>query len=202
MASGAEASLVTRRAWILLAVGALLAASVGGFVVAKRGSSAPFKASASWGVFTAAQWAVVTEGVERRGFSASGIHVVEAAGVARRRPFALVAATAADGRTCFVPVRGVALGSTVCRSAKPVVIWMEPAHWHGVPVTNVLGLARRDVTGLTVDQLLDGRHTVQGLPLIAGSGLSTFAGGFTHLSVLRARNAQNRVLFRLSFART
>jgi hypothetical protein len=202
LGSRAEASCVTRRAWMLLAVGALLAASLGGFVLAKRGSSAPFKASPSWGVFTPAQWGAVTAGIERRGFAASGIRVVEVAGVPRRRPFALVAATAASGRTCFVPVRGVALGPTVCRIAKPVVLWTQPAHWHGLRVTNVLGLARHDVTGVSVDQLLSGRHSVGGLPLIAGPGLSTFAGGFTRLSVLRARNAQNRVLFQLNFART
>jgi hypothetical protein len=69
-------------------------------------------------------------------------------------------------------------------------------------VTNVLGLARHDVTGVSVDQLLSGHRSITGLPLIAGPGLSTFAGGFTDLSVLRARTARNRVLFHFTFART
>jgi hypothetical protein len=186
---------------MLLALGALLAASLGGFVHAKRGSSALFKPSPSWGVFTAAQWDSVTAGIERRGFPASGIHVVEVAGVPRRRPFALVAATKASGRTCFVPVRGVVLGSTVCHLAKPVVLWTELADWNGVPVINVLGLARHDVVGVSAGQLLGGRRSVAGLVLVSGNGPSTFSEGFTRRSVLRARNAQNRVLFQLIFAR-
>jgi hypothetical protein len=89
----------------------------------------------------------------------------------------------------------------VCRIAKPVLLFTEPGLWHHLRLTNVLGLARHDVVGVSADQLLDGRRSVSGLVLISGPGLSTFAGGFAHLSVLRARNAQNRVLFHLVFAR-
>jgi hypothetical protein len=186
---------------MMLAVGALLAVSLGGVVLAKRGSSAPFKPSPSWGVFTPAQWSSVSAGIEQRGFPAAGIRVVQAVGEQGRRPFALIAATSARGPTCFVPVRGVALGATVCRIAKPVVLWTEPDRWHGIRVTNVLGLARHDVVGVSADQVLGGRRSVAGLVLVSGPGPSTFAGGFAHLSVLRARNAQNRVLLHLVFAR-
>jgi hypothetical protein len=202
---------VTRRAWMLAAAGALLAASLGGFVLANRGSSAPFKPLASRGVFTPAQWKSVSASVQRRGFAASSIHVVEAVGEHDKHTLALVSATSHAGRTCFVPVQGLKLGQTICHVTKPVVLFTAPDYWiaaatggkpaHRVSVTNVLLVARRDVTGITVDQLFDGRRTVQGLPLIEDSGRLTFAGGFADASVLRARNARGRVLFRLTFSR-
>jgi hypothetical protein len=195
---------------MLLAVGALLAASLGGFVLANRGSSAPFKPLPSWGVFTPAQWQSVSARLEQRGFAASSIRVVEAVGQHNKRIFALVAATSAGGHTCVVPVQRLALGRTICHMTKPVVLFMAPDYWnaaaangrpvHRVDVTDVLGVARRDVTGVTLDQLLDGRRSVQGLPLIEDSGLLTFAGSFADATALRARNARGRVLFELGFS--
>ena len=200
---------VTRRAWIMAAVGALLAASLGGFVLAKSGSPATFKASASWGVFTPAQWKVVSARVEERGFTASTIHVVEGLQQHDKRALALVAATSARGRTCFVPVQGVTLAETICRLTKPVVLfsardfWIQPAGngrpAQRIPLTDVLGVARRDVAGISVEQLLDGRRLLQGVTLVEGAGMLTFAGGYAHASVLRARAASGRVLFQLAF---
>jgi hypothetical protein len=143
----------------------------------------------------------VTTRLERRGFTAARTRVVEAVGEQRQRPFALVAATSASGRTCFVPVRGISLGATLCHMTKPVVLWTAPDHWHHLRLTNVLGVARRDVVGISIDQRSGGYPHTQGLPLIEDSGRLTFAGGFADASVLRARDARGRVLFRLIFSR-
>jgi len=196
---------VTRRAWMMAAVGALLAVSLGGVVLAKSGSPATFEASASWGVFTPAQWKVVRARVEDRGFTASSIHVVEGLQQHDRRALALVAATSARGRTCFVPVQGVTLAQTICRLTKPVVLfsvrdfWIQPAGngrpAQRIPLTDLLGVARGDVAGISIEAA----HRVQGLSLIERGRVLTFAGGYAHASVLRARDAGGHVLFQLAF---
>jgi hypothetical protein len=201
---------VTRRAWMMAAVGALLAATLGGFVVTRSGSSAPFKPLASWGAFTPAQWKSLSARLEKRGFTASSIHVVESV-QNDRHMLTLVAATTARGHTCFVPVHGVTLAQSICHMTKPVVLYTAPDYWlqptafgkpaHRIPLTDVLGVARRDIAGISVEQLLEGHRSVQGLPLIENGGVLTFAGSFADLSVLRARNADGRVLFRLAFSR-
>jgi hypothetical protein len=202
---------VTRRAWMMAAAGALLAATLGGFVLTRSGSSAPSKPLASWGAFTPAQWKSVSVRIEKRGFAASSIHVVEAVTQWDKRPLVLVAATTVRGHTCFVPVQGATLAPTICHLTKPVVLFTAPDYWiqpasagkpaHKILLTDVLGVARRDIAGISVDQLLEGHRSVQGLPLTESGDVLTFAGGFANLSVLRARNAGGRVLFRLAFTR-
>jgi hypothetical protein len=191
----------------MLAVGMVLAASLGGFVLAQRGSSASFKPSASWGVFTPVQWSTVRDRVEGRGFVATSIRVVGAVQQHDKRAFALIAAESTTGKTCFVPVHGLKLGRTICRVTKPLLVFTAPDYWidpaaggrpaHTVRATDVIGIARRDITGVSVDYASYGRRYVQGLPLIGVSGALTFAGGFANASVLRARNASGRVLVRL-----
>jgi hypothetical protein len=195
----------------MAAVGAVAAASLGGFVLTRDSSSAPFEALPSWGFFTPAQWKSVSGRIEARGFTASSIHVVEGLMQHYTRPLALVAATSARGRTCFVPVEGVTLRPTICRLTKPVVLFTARDTWlpppvNGrpalpIPITDVLGVARRDVAGISLEQFSAGRRLVQGLSLTEGAGMLTFAGGYDNASVLRARNARGEVLFQLAFPR-
>ena len=69
---------VTRRAWLILAVGAVLAASLGGVALANRGSSATFAPTASWNMFPPAQWDALKARAAAKGLDPATLHVVGA----------------------------------------------------------------------------------------------------------------------------
>jgi hypothetical protein len=194
---------VTRRIWILLAVGVVTAAAIGvGFSRAGRPAFTASKPSASWGVFTPAQWQTVRRNVQRRGFDAATVRVVGT--TSSRRPFALVAATSSTGATCVTPVNGTMLGTTICRLSKPLVVFSAPVTWrdaavpgtpaHTVHATSLLGIVRRDVSGVVA---IDHLGRMQGIALMPAGRMGTFAAGFADATSLRAYDARDRVLARI-----
>ena len=187
-------------------LGLVAAVAVGaGFARAGRPSccSTP---QASWGAFTPAQWDTVTTAIARRGFDATSVQVVSAAGTPDGRPFALVAATRHGAAGCVLPVNGVHVGAAICRMTKPLVIFTTPDTWHdaaapGVPArvvhaTAVMGLARRDVAWLATH---DDAGRAQGMPLLQAGPMRAFAGSFRDVASLRAYDGRNRELARVSF---
>jgi len=201
---------MTRRAWVILAVGALAVAASGAFAVVAGRSSPSFNPSASWGAFTAPQWKLVRERVAHRGFEPTSAKVVSAAPMQNGRPFALVSATRKGGHTCFMAVRGVDVAAPVCRLTKPLLVltmpdrYDEPASVTGparsVPMTEIIGLARRDVTGIVTSSTSAGRKWVQGLPLLYVPGGWAFGGGYRDVTTLVAHNRRGNVLARLQIA--
>jgi hypothetical protein len=192
---------VTRRAWIFAALGVVAAVvTAGAFARAGQPDFAPSKPQPGWGVFTPAQWKMVSLRIERRGFDAASIRLVNVTDTTRHRPFGLVAGRSSAGTTCVTPVTGTTLGATVCKLSKPLVVFTAPQTWnegtprHVVRATAVLGIARHDVAGIVVRDNLD-RPT--GMPLIQTGKLTTFAAGFRNMSSLRAFDAKNRTLARL-----
>jgi hypothetical protein len=195
---------VTRRAWILLALGLVAGVvTAGAFARAGRPEFTPSKPQPGWGIFTPEQWKALSLRVERRGFAAGSVRIVSAADTAGHHPFALVAGTSRTGGTCIVPVKGMTLGVTVCRLSKPLIVFTAPNTWrdaavpgtpaHVVHAVSVLGIARRDVSGVVAR----GSGMAMGLPLIGMGRLTTFAAGFRSGSTLRAYDAKNRTLARL-----
>jgi hypothetical protein len=175
--------------------------TAGGFARAGRPDFTPSKAPPGWGVFTPAQWKTVSLGIERRGFDAASIRLVNVTDTADHRPFGLVAGRSNAGTTCVTPVTGTTLGATVCKLSKPLVVFTAPQTWkEGSPArivhaTAVLGIARQDVSGVVVSEL--GRQG--GTFLIQTGRLKTFAAGFRNMSSLRAFNLKNETLARLVF---
>jgi hypothetical protein len=201
---------VTRRAWILLALGIVAAVvTAGAFARAGRPEFTSSKPQPGWGMFTPAAWNTVSLRVERRGFDAASIRLVGVTDTSDGRPFGLVAGRSRTGATCVTPVRGTTLYATVCRLTKPVVVFTAPQTWkdaavpgtpaHVVHATAVLGIARHDVSGIVVE---DQRHQRTGVALIETGRLTTFSAGFADLVSLRVFNAKNRTLARLVLRRS
>jgi hypothetical protein len=201
---------VTRRAWIVLALGLVAAVMTGGaFARAGRSDFRPSPPQPGWGMFTPAAWKTVSSRIERRGFAAASIQLVGGTDTSDGRPFGLVAGRSRTGATCVTPVRGTTVGATVCRLTKPFVVFTAPQTWkdaavpgvpaHVVHATAVLGIARHDVTGIVVR---DSQHRgATGMSLIQTGRLTTFAGGFVDLASLRAFDAKNHTLARLVLRR-
>jgi hypothetical protein len=196
---------VTRRAWIVLALGIVAAVvTAGAFARAGRSAFTPSAPLPGWGMFTPAEWKTVSLRLERRGFDAASIRLVGATDTTKGRAFGLLAGRSRAGTTCVVPVTGTALGATVCRLGKPFVVFTAPQTWtnaavpgtpaHVVHATAVLGVARHDVTGIVVE---DKQHRRTGMALIQTGPLTTFAGGFIDVASMRAFDAKNRTLARL-----
>lgn len=196
---------MTRRAWIVLALGIVAAVvTAGAFARAGRSEFAPSAPQPGWGMFTAAEWKTLSLRLERRGFDATSIRLVGATDTTKGRAFGLLAGRSRTGTTCVVPVTGTALGATVCRLRKPFMVFTAPQTWrdaavpgtpaHVVHATAVLGVARHDVTGIVVE---DKQHRLTGMALMQTGSLTTFAGGFAGVASLRAFDAQNRTLARL-----
>jgi hypothetical protein len=196
----ADDASVTRRAWILLVAGVLLAGAVGGFALANRGESAVFKPTASWNMFRPAQWRAVQASAAARGFTRTSLHVVAATSKGDGTPLALLAGRQ-SGRTCFVPVAGHALGRTVCKLDRPLVVFAFRDHYGHRPVVDVLGLARPGVQSVAGESMVNGARWVSGVALVHVQGGFAFAGGasgrsFTYVG----RNAAGRVLTRVHVA--
>ena len=180
---------MTRRAWTILAVDLAAAAAFGGAVLSGGGSSPIVIEPSPAGLFSDAQWQTVQSRVVRRGFDPAGIRVVGGTMLLpQRQPFALIAGTA-HARQCFVPVRGVALGRTVCSVSKPMLVFTAPGR-----MTAVIGLAGRGVVALAIE---DRAGHVTGLPLVSVGGILTFAGGASVGRILRAYGADGHVLERM-----
>lgn len=200
---------MTRRAWTMLALGLVVAVAVGvGFGRSGKPQCCS-KPLASWGIFTAAQWSSLTGTIARRGFDGSSVRVVSSAALANGRSFALLAATSRTGATCVVSVTGDALGPTMCRLSKPLLLFTAPDAWavpatpgvsaHTVHATAVLGLVRPDVTAVVAR---DHRGNATGVALVAAGRMGAFAGSYADITSLRAYGAHGRVLMRVTLRRS
>jgi hypothetical protein len=201
---------VTRRAWLILAVGAVLAASLGGVALANRGSSATFAPTASWNMFPPAQWDALKARAAAKGLDPATLHVVGATSRHGGEPLALVAGTK-GARTCFMPVVGDALGAPICRLAKPLTLFAfadtfvqtgsrgRPAR--KLPAVEILGLARADIASVVGRSTVDGRPWSAGEPLLAVPHGFVFAGGQSGAATTYiARNRAGRVVARIRVA--
>jgi hypothetical protein len=202
---------VTRRAWTILVVGVLLAASLGGFVLLDRGQASGFKPLASGGVFTPAVWERVKQRVARRGFDPASIHVLTSAGGPQGgKTLTLLGASRPSGAHCFIVARGTTLDASICRLAKPVTVFTARDQFyeigatgqgHSFPATDAIGLIRRDVASVVMRWKISGRPNVQGLPLFDVSGGRAFGFAFRGTSgTLLVRDAHGKTVSRLDLA--
>jgi hypothetical protein len=191
---------MTLRAWKALALGAVVIAAVGGFAASQGHSS--IKTAAHWGLYSSGKWDAVAASFERRGFRRDSVRIVTGARLANGQPFALLAARSNTGRTCFAVGRGIALGATICRISKPLMVFSAPdtcaACSPGGPALKtraILGLVRSDVTATLVSQLHEG-----GLGVVpAGPGFAFNTSSVRPADRLRARDASGRVLASITF---
>jgi hypothetical protein len=202
---------VTRRAWTILVVGALLSASLGGFVLLDRGQASVFKPLASGGVFTPAVWDTVKQRVAQRGFNPASISVLTSAGDSQSRTaLTLLGAARPSGANCFIVARGTTLGASICRLAKPVTVFTARDQFyeigasgqrHAFPATEAIGLIRRDVASVAMSWKISGRPNLQGLPLFEVSRVRAFGFSFRGTSgTLLVRDARGKTVSRLDLA--
>ena len=191
---------VTRRAWLILVVGVLLAGATGGFALANRGESAVFTPTASWNMFPPAQWQSLRTKAGSRGFAPATLHVVAASSKADGTPLAILAGRK-TGRMCFAVVTGHALGRTICKLGKPLLVFAFRDRYGNRPAIDVLGLARRDVQSVAAEGVMNGRPWVAGVTLMPLPGAFAFAGGTSGPKpVYVGRGASGRVLTRVHVA--
>jgi hypothetical protein len=202
---------VTRRAWAILVVGALLAASLGGFVLLDRGQASGFKPLASGGVFTSTVWETVKQRITKRGFNPVSIQVLTSAGDSQNgKALTLLGAARPSGANCFIVARGTTLGASICLLAKPVTVFSARDQFyeigasgqgHSFPATDAIGLIRRDVGSVVMRWKISGRPNVQGLPLFDVSGGRAFGFTFRGRSgTLLVRDSHGKTVSRLDLA--
>ena len=79
-----------------------------------------------WGsLYSSQEWDVVQASFARRGFAADSVYVVTATTLADGRQFAIVGGRTSTGRTCLAVARGTALGATICRISKPIMVFYQ-----------------------------------------------------------------------------
>jgi hypothetical protein len=191
---------VTRRAWILAALGLLAIAGTGAFAATSGHSTSTFSPLPHWGLYSDATWDVVATKLERRGFSRASVHVATGTKLmATDQPFALLGARSDSGRDCFTVVRGTALGPTICRVSKPLVVFTEPdlcaACSPGrspLKTLTILSLVRHDVSSVTM--IADGRESGMGISPVDGGSYAFNAGATRSNTVIRARGAGQSIL--------
>ena len=148
-------------------------------------------------VFTRAEWSKVTTALVARGFDGGGAQVMSGLRLeSRRQPFALIRAGSPSRGVCFLPVRGLRVGTATCSSngrlRTPLLVFGASDHWNGLAATQVVGIARRSVAGVS---MVNHRGMAFGVALVpATGGLWSFAGGYGDAKlVVRARLASGRV---------
>ena len=193
--------MVATRASILAALGLALIASAGaGSLVLSRtahtrtADTSPFPIGS---VFTRAEWSKVATALSTRGFDARTARVVSGLRLqSGNRPFALVRAASPSRGLCFLPVRGVHPGAATCsangRLLAPLLVYAAGDRWAGHAATEVVGVARRSVAGVST---VDRKGIASGVALIpATGGFWSFAGGYSDARlVVRARLASGRI---------
>jgi hypothetical protein len=192
---------VTPRAWKILALGAAVIAASGGFA-ATAGRSSPSKPSASWGLYSAEKWHDVAASFSHRGFARDSVRIVAATRLANGQAFALIGGSSQRGRTCLAVARGVALGPTICRISKPVIVFSAldtcaacAAGGPPLKTRSILALVRGDVTVTMVSQ---GHES--GLAVVpAEVGLAFNSSFLRDGDRLLARNTAGRVLAGVTF---
>jgi hypothetical protein len=198
---------MTRRAWLMLVVGAaVVAAALAAVAVADRGDSITIGTSSpSGGAFTDTQWNALKQQLAQDGFRAGSVHVVGAADPG----FVLLAATRVSGSTCFMPVQGMAVRATVCHLTKPLTTFsvrtpVTPIDSNGhsvrVPSTGVVGILRPDVASVSARWTTGrGPESVQYLEPVIAAGARVFGCVFFGNSVvLVAHSRGGKVVARLT----
>jgi hypothetical protein len=195
-------TVAAARAWILVAVGAVLVASAGvGSLLMSRGTPTAPKDTSPFPVgqaFTDAEWSTVSRSLVARGFDGTSAHVVSGLRIeSTQKALALVRASSTTRGVCFLPVRGVRLGIATCSSngrlQTPLLVYGASDRWPDRKATLVVGLAQHRIVGVS---MVDHRGIQAGVALIPSSGgLWSFAGGYSEAKlVIRARNASGRVV--------
>jgi len=194
--------MVPARAWVFVAIGALLIVSAGaGSLLLRRPDDirsvdrSPFPVGH---VFTAQEWSKVKAALVANGFGAASVRVVSGDRLQwKSTPFALVRATSPSRGVCLLPVRDLQPGAASCstdgRLAKPLLVFSARDRWGNHAATVVVGVVRHAIAGVSV---VDRRGVPSGVALIpATGGLWSFASGYagTRL-VVRARSASGRVV--------
>jgi hypothetical protein len=159
---------------------------------------------APWsGLYTSEQWDVVKADFSRRGFAPESVHVVTATVLANGHRFGIIGA-AKRGNTCLAVARGAAVGATICRISKPLMLFYAPdtcapCSPGGAPVRTfaVIGLIRSDAIVTVIAQGHEGG--VGSVP--AGIGYAFTSGFGTGNLRIRARDASGRVLASFSLHR-
>jgi hypothetical protein len=123
-------------------------------------------------------------------------------GLANGEPFALIGARSKAGHTCFAVARGVALGHTICRISKPVMVFTAPdtcapCSPGGPPLKTrtILVLVRGDVTATMISH---GHESGIGV-VPAGAGFAFNYSPARNGDRLRARDAAGHVLASITF---
>jgi hypothetical protein len=192
---------MTPRALKILAFGSVVIAALGGLAVTQGRSSQATKTPASWGLYSPERWDAVTASFARRGFARDSVRVVTGTKLANGQPFALIGGRSNIGRTCLAVVRGRAVGVTICRFSKPLIVFSAPdkcaACSPGRPpldTHSILVLVRADVTVTAVQQ---GRESGVGV-VPAGKNFAFNSSFVRDADRLRARDASGRVLADIS----
>jgi hypothetical protein len=191
---------VTRRAWILAALGLLAIAGTGAFAAASGHSTPNLTPLPHWGLYSDATWDVVATKLERRGFSRASVHLATGTKLmGTGQPFALLGARSDSGRNCFAVARGTALGPTFCHVSKPLVVFTEPdlcaACSPGrspLKTLTVLSLVRHDVSSVTM--VAGGRESGLGISPVDGGNYAFNAGATRNDTVIRARGTGQSIL--------
>jgi hypothetical protein len=191
---------VTRRAWILAALGSLAIAGTGAFAATSGHSAPTFTPLPHWGLYSDATWNVVATKLERRGFSRASIHLATGTKLmATGRPFALLGARSDSGRTCFAVARGTSLGPTICHVSEPLLVFTEPdlcaACSPGrspLKTLTILALVRHDVSSVTM--IADGRESGIGISPVDGGNYAFNGGATRNDTVIRARGTGQSIL--------
>jgi hypothetical protein len=188
----------------MLALGVALAAATAGAFARAGHSEFTSETRPGWGMFTPAEWKTLSLGLERRGFEPASIHLVGVTDTSDGRPLGLVAGRSRTGATCVTPVKGTTLDATVCKLAKPLVLFTAPQIWkvgaafgtpaHVMHATAVLGIARHDVASIVVEDSLE--HPT-GVTLIQTGRLLTFTSGYREATSMRVYDTKRRLLAHL-----
>jgi hypothetical protein len=189
---------------MILALGVVAIAGIGGFAASQGRSSPSTKTPPSWGLYSPQHWGAVTSSFARRGFARNSIRVVTGTKGPNGQPFALIEGRSNSGRTCFAVIRGSAIGVTICRFSKPVTVFSvrdkcAPCAPDGPPIDTrtILALIRPGVT-VTISQ--EGRESGVGM-VPAGTGFALNLSGVRSGARLRARDASGHVLANIALYR-
>jgi hypothetical protein len=177
-------------------VAGLVAAALAGLGIQWSTFHAPVTREWGW-LYSSEKWDVVKSSLARRGFDPASVKVVTATTLTNGQQFAIIGGRTNTGRTCLVVARGTAIGATICRISKPIMVFYArdtctTCSPNGTPMTtlSILGLIRGDVSVTVSEAGHEGG--LGGVP--AGIGVAFNSNFVSGRERLRARDASGRVL--------
>jgi hypothetical protein len=168
---------VTRRAWFIVALGAVLALAGARVLISARSSTAAPRWLVPPGLYPSAEWEQVKARAVRRGLDPESLRFVIGGG--------------RDTQVSLFTISALKLFPTTCSLDKPVVLF-RLADRDGRIV--VAGFARRDVTSVAVSSR---RSEPMGMELMSLGNASGFVAGGETPTVLTVR-AGTRVVERVT----